>query len=229
MTVLNQIRLILILLLGASFGSFLSLAVTRTNARTGICFPASHCEWCHHFLAPLDLIPILSWLFLRGRCRYCQHPISKLSWLAECSLGFCFLLIALRYPIGSWHIYPYCQATLLTVLALQDWTTRSFSSWCLALLALSSAIVTQRWLALGLFILFWLLLDKCAGRLRLIGEGDLLFFGYVWLSSSFYQTALVIFIASGFLLVLGFIYHPKSRYLPFIPALAMACEVVLQL
>ena len=60
--------------LGASFGSFIGLICDRFPERS-IIFPRSHCSHCKHQLRFFEMIPILSQLFLRSRCRSCQTPI----------------------------------------------------------------------------------------------------------------------------------------------------------
>ena len=61
--------------LGLLFGSFSSMLRHRLPQRMSILGPRSECHRCRHPLGPADLVPLLSWLWLRGRCRYCQAPI----------------------------------------------------------------------------------------------------------------------------------------------------------
>ncbi|MGH2726356.1 MAG: prepilin peptidase [Actinomycetota bacterium] len=61
---------------GLVFGSFLNVVVHRVPRKESIVRPASRCPSCGHELAPADNIPVLSWVLLRGRCRYCSAPIS---------------------------------------------------------------------------------------------------------------------------------------------------------
>lgn len=56
-------------------GSFLSVLVERLPAGEGVVLGRSRCPSCRHALGPRDLVPILSWLLLRGRCRFCQAAI----------------------------------------------------------------------------------------------------------------------------------------------------------
>lgn len=63
-------------LLGAVLGSFLNVCVLRWTADQSVVRPASHCPRCNYVLRWYDNIPILSWLWLRGRCRQCREPIS---------------------------------------------------------------------------------------------------------------------------------------------------------
>jgi len=66
----------LAVILAAPFvGSFLGLAVQRRGTGAPVAFGRSRCDSCGHVLGPLDLIPLVSWLALRGRCRYCGARI----------------------------------------------------------------------------------------------------------------------------------------------------------
>lgn len=68
--------LILITLYGACVGSFLNVVAYRLPEGKSVIRPPSQCPKCGHLLAWYDNIPVLGWLLLRGRCRYCQAPIS---------------------------------------------------------------------------------------------------------------------------------------------------------
>ena len=61
---------------GLCVGSFLNVCIHRLPLRTSIVFPASRCPSCGHALSWTDNIPVVSYVFLRGRCRYCRAPIS---------------------------------------------------------------------------------------------------------------------------------------------------------
>ncbi len=62
--------------IGASIFSFLNVVIYRLPRRMGFTKGKSMCTSCHHELAPKDLIPIISWTSLRGKCRYCGEKIS---------------------------------------------------------------------------------------------------------------------------------------------------------
>jgi leader peptidase (prepilin peptidase)/N-methyltransferase len=67
---------VMVVLGGLCVGSFLNVCIHRLPSRTSIVFPASRCPSCEHLLAWSDNIPVVSYLALRGRCRYCRAPIS---------------------------------------------------------------------------------------------------------------------------------------------------------
>ena len=73
----DVILLVIAALLGAVVGSFLNVVILRLpDATASIVYPASHCPHCQHPLSWYENIPILSYLFLRGRCRHCREKIS---------------------------------------------------------------------------------------------------------------------------------------------------------
>jgi leader peptidase (prepilin peptidase)/N-methyltransferase len=64
-------------LLGMAVASFLNICCDRLPVGESIVYPPSHCPACRHRLRARDLIPVFSYLWLRGRCRYCQAPIPR--------------------------------------------------------------------------------------------------------------------------------------------------------
>ena len=95
----NIIFYIFIFILGSAFGSFACCQAWRIHeAKSGKKLGSrSVCMSCNHKLAWYDNIPVLSWLFLRGKCHYCKAKIGIAEILAEISLGAAFVLIAYKY------------------------------------------------------------------------------------------------------------------------------------
>ena len=83
-----------VLILGACIGSFLNVVIYRLPQSESVVFPRSHCPHCSEELNQFDLIPIFSWLFLRGRCRYCNKKISIKYPFIEILTSILFLLIS---------------------------------------------------------------------------------------------------------------------------------------
>ena len=77
------------LFLGGAVGSFLNVVVYRLPAGMNISWPGSHCPRCNHAIRAYDNIPVLAWLWLKGRCRDCRQPISFRYPLVEPSLPGC--------------------------------------------------------------------------------------------------------------------------------------------
>lgn len=83
------------LLFGIVLGSFLNVVIYRLPAGRTISKGRSNCMTCGHTLAAKDLVPLFSWLFLRGKCRYCGAPIASRYAKIESLTGVVFFLTAL--------------------------------------------------------------------------------------------------------------------------------------
>ena len=86
---------ILIFIIGTLFGSFYTLAVYWIPKKQDITHTHSYCPKCNHKLGILDLIPVLSYIMLRGKCRYCKEKIRPRYFILEILSGTIFLLIAI--------------------------------------------------------------------------------------------------------------------------------------
>ncbi len=85
---------ILIFIIGALFGSFYTLAIYRIPKKQDITHTHSYCPNCNHKLGLLDLIPIFSYIFLLGKCRYCKEKIRPRYLIIEILSGILFVAIA---------------------------------------------------------------------------------------------------------------------------------------
>ncbi len=83
--------------LGLVTGSFLNLCIDRLPKGESIIRPPSRCDVCQHKLRPLDLVPLLSYLYLKGRCHYCGTSIHYRVPLVEAMTGLVFLLLWNHY------------------------------------------------------------------------------------------------------------------------------------
>jgi len=96
---------------GLAFGSFASLAAYRLPRGEGVVLGRSRCPHCGHALALADLLPVVSWLALGGRCRYCAGPVPVRYPLIELATAALFVLAVL-----AWGVTP--EALLACALAL---------------------------------------------------------------------------------------------------------------
>ena len=80
--------------LGACVGSFLNVALWRIPRGESIASPPSHCPACGRELGVLELVPVVSWIALRGRCRHCGAHISARYPLVELGTALLFALVA---------------------------------------------------------------------------------------------------------------------------------------
>jgi leader peptidase (prepilin peptidase)/N-methyltransferase len=101
---------VIFVLLGMVIASFLNVCADRLPAGQSLVYPPSHCPACSRRLAAKDLIPVFSYLWLRGRCRYCKAPIPRRVLWVEVStaalFGFAFWQygLSVELPIALFYI-----------------------------------------------------------------------------------------------------------------------------
>ena len=114
---------IIVFLYGIIIGSFLNVCIYRIPKEESIVTVGSHCMSCGHKLRWVDLFPLFSWLFLRGRCRYCGAKISAQYPLVEALNGILYLVIV-AVTGWNWDSVCYCvMASALLVLSVIDYRT----------------------------------------------------------------------------------------------------------
>ncbi len=108
-----------VFLFGLCIGSFLNCVIYRLEKGESFAAGRSYCPACKHQLQWLDLVPLASFLFLQGKCRYCAKPISWQYPLVEITTGFLFLLIFyIKFPFsGQIGILPILNLVFLFYIA----------------------------------------------------------------------------------------------------------------
>jgi leader peptidase (prepilin peptidase)/N-methyltransferase len=101
---------------GILFGSFLNVVILRLPKDESIVFGASHCPTCKHPLKPWHNIPLFSWLFLRGKCAFCETKISAQYPAIELLSGLTFLLLVAKMGVNIPSVLV--AFSFLTLLAL---------------------------------------------------------------------------------------------------------------
>ncbi len=205
-------------LVGSILASFLGLVIDRFPEQS-IIQPASHCDSCQTRLRPLDLIPILSQVVNRFRCRYCKAPYSVWYALFELGLGLIFLLY-------SWELLSLSQVILITAgltLGIYDFRHQEYPllvwmTFHLILMASSSwNMVMFFFLALGIMAHF---IDVR------MGAGDFLFLASCALVFSATELLILIQFASA-TGILAFLLKKKKERLPFVPFLLLAACLII--
>jgi leader peptidase (prepilin peptidase) / N-methyltransferase len=111
-------------LAGLAVGSFLTVVADRFPRGASLLSPPSHCDACGTELRPLDLVPVLSWVVLRGKCRRCHVSIGVEAPALELACGGLFLGMALHFH-RWWVIAAFCVLSAgLVVQAAIDFRTK---------------------------------------------------------------------------------------------------------
>lgn len=200
-------------ILGSVIGSFLNVVILRTPLKQSIITEPSHCFSCGHRLAWYDMFPIFSWLFLRGKCRYCKEKISPRYMIVEAVTASLYCLAYLRFGF-KWELaFSAVLFAVLVVLSGIDIDRFEIPYWCsivTAVLGVAAFFVFrdtpwyERLIALGvigvLFVILVLIGGMGGGDLQLMAGASLLL-GYK------------VFIALFIGIVLGAVYGiiKKSR------------------
>ncbi len=205
-------------LVGTILASFLGLVIDRFPEQS-IVFPASHCDSCQTRLRPLDLIPIVSQIFNRFRCRYCKARYPVWYALFELCLGLLFLAFSCSFlTLG--------QIILITTgltLSIYDLRHQEYPLivWLIFHLILMACC---NW---NLAMAFFLILGIIAHFIDIrIGAGDFLFLASCALVFSLTEILILIQFASttG---ILSFLLLKKKERLPFVPFLLLATCVII--
>ena len=113
---------IMFFLLGTIFGSFLNLVGLRIPRDENITFSRSHCEICNHTLKWYELIPIISFIFLRGRCKNCKNKLSLLYPFTEIASGILFLVSYHSFGFSFNLIIALTLISTFTIVVVSDLT-----------------------------------------------------------------------------------------------------------
>lgn len=122
---------------GLIFGSFFNVVALRTLKGESVSFPPSHCVNCNHNLAAKDLVPVFSWLYLKGKCRYCGVKISPIYPFIEFLTGVSYAIIVYQFGLTSEALIQIVFITILAIASSAD---------------LKEQLVPDRFVAIGLVL-----------------------------------------------------------------------------
>ena len=121
--------------LGLVMGSFAACMAGRIAVGESFLRGRSHCDACGHVLTARDLVPVLSWLALGGRCRWCGARIPARCPLTELLCAALFMGVVLRYDVTVQTAQYLILTVLLLAIALVDWDTGLIPDGLLAAIA----------------------------------------------------------------------------------------------
>ena len=145
-----MIELSFAFIIGLLFGSFLNVVILRIPREESIVFGGSHCYSCGNALKPWHNIPLFSWIFLRGKCSFCQTNISAQYPIIELISGLLFVLIASKFGLTLPAFFIALSFLMLLALSMIDFKYKMVPD-SLNLLAIFFAIIGA-WSIQGVFL-----------------------------------------------------------------------------
>lgn len=115
---------LIIFLFGLIIGSFLNVCIFRIQKEESIVFPASHCGSCNTKLKGKDLVPIVSFLTLKGKCRYCDDKVPIQYPLVEVATGILFIIVYLKFGLSIDFFKFVTLTSVLLVIGIIDYKTQ---------------------------------------------------------------------------------------------------------
>ncbi|MGI6088775.1 MAG: prepilin peptidase [Bilifractor porci] len=226
---------ILAFVLGTVFGSFINCMAWRIVHGESVLKGRSHCAVCGHVLKAADLVPVISYLVCRGKCRYCGEKISPRYPLTELLTGAAFLGAELRFPLSFQAVRVMVLSCILLGLSLVDLDSYEIPDrfpaagilwWAATVpfmdkpwtLQLKEGLTGAAVIAGGLLLLS-LLFDKITGK-ESLGGGDikLLFMLDLYLGPWVGLFHLILACLTGLL----FVAVRRQKKIPFGPAISLA-------
>ena len=236
---------------GAVVGSFVNCWAWRYLQGKSIVHGRSHCTSCGHDLGARDLVPVFSWLFSKGRCRYCKAKVSARYPITELVCAAVFAAITARYGLTLETVELLLFASVLLFLSLTDIDDFVIPNGCIIVaLAVRVAYLLASWalgtttpdaivyylasaFGVGIALLVVVLVaDRAFGR-ESMGGGDLKLYFVAGLYFGWQQGLLLVIVSCIFGIAVAAISARSSgvsmmkRSIPFGPSIAAACLVTM--
>ncbi len=200
--------LLFVFLLGLAVGSFINCAIYRVHIKKSM-EGTSFCPHCKHGLSAKDLVPVLSWVFLLGRCRYCKEKISIQYPLVELATGilfFSFYYFSATSLITSFYLlFVVSLLTFIFVYDLKHYIIPDFAVFSLIGASLlyrtlqffmennAEIFLYSIYSALGAFLLFFFIFYLTKGKG--MGFGDVKYVVFMGLFLGFPQIIVGLFLS----------------------------------
>ncbi len=241
---------VVIFIMGTVFGSFFTLAIYRLPRKENITYVRSHCTSCNHKLDFFDLIPVWSYLFLGGKCRYCKDKIRIRYLLLEVFSGLAFVVIAYNFNVSAYStvfelinlfiIYLFLCA-LYIIGGIDKETLEIHNGTLIYGIAISllygvfNAVVYDKYMTMNLvgfcaipmllLVVDFLLKKIGVDEKKIIGFGDIKYISMIGLFMGF-GMQLIAIVLSIFIAVLGTLIK-KYKEIPFGYFLSIGSVIVL--
>ena len=238
--------------LGLIMGSFLNCLAWRMTHGESVLHGRSHCTSCGHVLGPLDLVPVLSWVFSRGRCRYCGEHVSWRYPATELLTAVVYISLVLRYGLTFEALELVAFASVLLVLSLTDLDEYVIPNITIVVAILIRAVYIVSMGAIGQVdtmtvlrdslvggvavvvpvLILALVMDRVLGR-ESLGGGDVKLLFVAGLYFGWQQCLFLVVVACVLGLLLAVLGvngggdGDDSHLIPFGPSIALACWITM--
>ena len=236
--------IILFFIIGIIFGSFYNVVGYRVPKGESLLYPSSHCTKCNHTLGALELIPMLSFIIQKGKCKNCKAKISWFYPIFEFSSGILFALSYIVFGFSLECLLSIVFISMLLIIIISDYQTMIIPDE--VLIVFSMMIITIKYFivgiegvgisllhALGSFAFMFLL--KLFGdflfKKESMGGGDIKLLCVYGLMFGFPMSIVSVFLAAilGLPISLIMIKKSASHEIPFGPFLAVAAILIVLL
>lgn len=233
---------VILFIFGLVFGSFYNVVGLRLSKGESIVFPPSHCTNCNHRLHFFDLIPLSSYLFLKGKCRYCSKHISIKYPLFELLTAILFCTSYLKFGYSIETIISIILCSMLVIITVSDLDSYIIPD---SVLIICSILIFGLYfyeyktiplnnLLNGVASFIFMFLIKMLGNFILkkesMGDGDIKLMAVVGMVIGFKKAILSLFLASYLGLPYAIYIMVKKNVnheLPFGPFLSLASLILL--
>ncbi len=229
-------------LIGSILGSFYNVVGYRLPKGESLLYPSSHCTNCNHKLMPWELVPIFSFIFLRGKCSKCKQKISFFYPLFEATSGLLFMFSFLIFGFSYELLICLTFVSLILIITISDYNYMIISDEVLIFFAILLSI--EIFLIYGYKVFLYRLLSALiAGVVMFLikklgdflfkkesmGGGDIKLLAIIGLTLGWPLALISIFFAAVIGLPVAFIIclRNNNHILPFGPFLGMSAILIL--
>ncbi len=232
---------LLFFIVGTIFGSFYNVVGYRIPRGESIMYPSSHCTKCNHKLGPMELVPILSFLFLKGKCKNCGEKISSFYPIFEFLSGVLFALSFIIFGFSWQCLLSIVFISMLLIIIVSDMKTMIIPD--SVLIIFSIIIIIIKYFMVGVPGIVYSLLDSLYSfifmlMLKLLGDflfkkesmggGDIKLLAVFGLTIGFpisiISVVMAAFIAIPVIIII--LKNNSSHILPFGPFLAISAIIL---
>ena len=235
-------NIIFMFIIGTIFGSFYNVVGYRIPKGESIINPPSHCPNCNHRLAPLELIPIISYIISKGKCKNCKQKISPFYIMFESLTGILFSLSYIIFGFTTDIIIHLTFISMLIIIIVSDYNYMIIND--SILIIFSIILIIEILLIYGPYILLkhiisailafitMFLLKKTGDFLfkkESMGGGDIKLLGVFGLVIGYPMSLMTIFLGAIIALPISLITikDNQDHIIPFGPFLALGAIIVL--